>query len=72
MRRKHFDAVKGYEEAIRGSEDVVLWLKIAANSKYIFMKMYLSNTGNIRFDSRIAKESGLMNEWDIGFYKVGK
>jgi glycosyltransferase involved in cell wall biosynthesis len=70
VRRKHYDAIKGYEEAIRGSEDVVLWLKIAAKFKIYFHEDVLVKYRKHQDSTlRIAKESGLMNEWDIGFYK---
>lgn len=69
VRRKYFNAVKGYEESIRGSEDIVLWLKLA--DKY---PIYYHDEILIKYrkhqDStlRIAKQSGIMDEWDLGFY----
>jgi len=70
IRRNYFDKVKGFEESIRGSEDVVLWLKIADKFQIYYhdevLVKYRKHEGSTL---RIAKESGIMNEWDLGFYK---
>lgn len=70
LRRKNFDEVSGYEETIRGSEDVVLWLKIAENSEiYYHDEILIKYRKHQDSTLRIAKESGKMNEWDLVFYK---
>lgn len=68
--RKQFEEVNGYDESIRGSEDIVLWLKIA--QKY---PIYFDNKVLIKYrkheDStlRVARRSGKMDEWDLVFYR---
>ncbi|MBX7042430.1 MAG: glycosyltransferase family 2 protein [Ignavibacteria bacterium] len=70
LRRSAFGNVKGYEESIRGSEDIVLWLKIARD-----YPVYFDNEVLIKYrkhhDStlRVAKRSGKMDEWDLVFYR---
>lgn len=70
VKRKFFNEVKGYEESIRGSEDIVLWLKLAEK-----FPIYYDDEILIKYrkhqDStlRVAKESGEMNSWDLDFYK---
>ncbi|MEO8664091.1 MAG: glycosyltransferase [Ignavibacteria bacterium] len=68
--RKYFDEAKGYEEEIRGSEDIVLWLKLASR-----FNIYYDDEILIKYrkheDStlRQATQSGIMNEWNLTFYK---
>jgi len=70
VRRKDFIKVKGYEESIRGSEDIVLWLKIAQK-----FPIYFDDEVLIKYrkhsDStlRLATQSGKMDEWNLTFYK---
>ena len=70
VRRKCFDEVKGYDESIKGSEDIVLWLKLA--DKY---QIYYQDEILIKYrkhhDSTlsVARESGEMDKWDLEFYK---
>jgi len=70
LRRKYFDEVKGYEESIKGSEDIVLWLKLA--DKY---PIYYEDEILIKYRKhqnstlRVAKDSGEMNKWDLDFYR---
>lgn len=69
VRKKFFIDINGYEETIRGSEDIVLWLKIA--EKY---RIYYDDEILVKYrkhsDStlRTAAKSGEMNEWNLGFY----
>jgi len=70
VRRKQFDEVKGFEESVKGSEDIVLWIKLA--SKY---RICYDDEINVKyrkhFDStlRQAAQSGKMNEWNLVFYR---
>lgn len=69
VRRKHFIEVNGYEESIRGAEDIVLWLKIAEKYAIYFDKeilvKYRKHTNSTL---RVANQSGIMNEWNLNFY----
>jgi len=68
--RKYFEEAKGFEEEIRGSEDIVLWIKLA--NKF---RIYYDDEILIKYrkheDStlRQAAQSGIMNEWNLTFYK---
>ncbi|MEO6695006.1 MAG: glycosyltransferase [Ignavibacteria bacterium] len=70
VRRKFFDEVKGYDESIKGSEDIVLWLKIAERFPIFYedkiLVKYRKHAGSTL---RIANESGDMDKWDLDFYK---
>ena len=69
VRRKYFNEVKGYEESIRGSEDIVLWLKLADKfSIYYQDEILIKYRKHQDSTLRIAKQSGKMDEWDIIFY----
>lgn len=70
VRRKYFDTVKGYEESIRGSEDIVLWLKLADKFQIYYQDDILIKYRKHQDSTlRIAKQSGKMDEWDLDFYK---
>ncbi|MBS1517273.1 MAG: glycosyltransferase [Bacteroidetes bacterium] len=70
VRRNEFEKVNGYEESIRGSEDIVLWLKLAEK-----FPIYYDDEILIKYrkhqDStlRQASDSGRMDEWNLIFYK---
>lgn len=70
IRRKNFDAVKGYEESIKGSEDIVLWLKLAEKFSIYFDDCVLVKYRKHQDSTlRRAAQSGEMNEWNLVFYK---
>jgi glycosyltransferase involved in cell wall biosynthesis len=70
VRRKAYEDVKGYEESIRGSEDIVLWLKIAGRYPIYFDdKVLIKYRKHEDSTLRVAKRSGKMDEWDLVFYK---
>ncbi|HRA98973.1 MAG TPA: glycosyltransferase family A protein [Ignavibacteria bacterium] len=70
VRRKEFVNVKGYEESIKGSEDIVLWLKLSEK-----FQIYYDDEVLIKYrkhqDStlRKASDSGKMDEWNLVFYQ---
>ncbi len=70
VRRKHFDEVKGFEESVKGSEDIVLWLKLA-NSYRIYFDNEIIVKYRKHYDSTLRKaaESGIMNQWNLEFYR---
>ncbi len=70
VRRKAFESVNGYEESIRGSEDVVLWLKLAAKYPIYFDdKVLIKYRKHHDSTLRVARRSGKMDEWDLVFYR---
>lgn len=70
IHRRHFNEVKGYEEAIRGSEDIVLWIKLADKFKIFYDDEILIKYRKHQDSTlRVANESGIMNEWNLVFYK---
>lgn len=70
LKREVYESVKGYEESIRGSEDIVLWLKIAKNHRIYFDdKVLIKYRKHHDSTLRVAKRSGKMDEWDLVFYK---
>jgi glycosyltransferase involved in cell wall biosynthesis len=70
LRRKHFEEVNGYDESIRGSEDIVLWLKIAQKYPIYFdEKVLIKYRKHEDSTLRVAKRSGKMDEWDLTFYR---
>ncbi|MDZ4712075.1 MAG: glycosyltransferase family A protein [bacterium] len=70
VRKESFIKVKGYDESIRGSEDIVLWLKIAEQFKIYFDDKVLIKYRKHQ-DSTLgrANQSGEMYEWNLIFYK---
>ena len=68
--RKYFDKVKGFEEEIKGSEDIVLWLKLARSFKiYYDDEMLVKYRRHQDSTLRQAIDSGIMNEWNLVFIK---
>ncbi|MEP7145699.1 MAG: glycosyltransferase family A protein [bacterium] len=68
--RNYFDEVKGFEEEIKGSEDIVLWLKLAIRFKiYYDDEMLVKYRRHQDSTLRQAKESGIMNEWNLVFIR---
>lgn len=69
VKKECFDEVKGYEESIRGSEDIVLWLKLAEKFPIYYddeiIVKYRKHTDSTL---RVAQQSGIMDEWNLGFY----
>jgi len=70
VKRKCFDAVKGYDESIKGSEDITLWLKLA-NVFTIYYEDEILVKYRRHQDSTlsVARGSGEMDKWDLDFYK---
>lgn len=70
VRRKHFDDVNGFEESVKGSEDIVLWLKLANKFRICFDNEIIVKYRK-HFDStlRQAAQSGIMNLWNLEFYR---
>ncbi len=70
VRRKEFENVGGFEESIRGSEDIVLWLKLAEKfSIYYDDEILIKYRKHQDSTLRIASSSGKMDEWNLEFYK---
>lgn len=70
VRRKHFDEAGGFEESIRGSEDIVLWLKLAQKFQIYYDDEILTKYRKHQDSTlRQANESGTMDEWNLIFYK---
>lgn len=70
VRRKHFDEAGGYEESIKGSEDIVLWVKLADRFSICYDdEILLKYRKHQDSTLRQATESGKMNEWNLIFYK---
>ncbi|MBV6478562.1 MAG: hypothetical protein HGGPFJEG_01317 [Ignavibacteria bacterium] len=70
IKKKNFNSVNGYEESIKGSEDIVLWLKIADKFPvYYEDKILVKYRKHSASTLRTANESGEMNEWNIVFYR---
>lgn len=70
LRKKNFMSINGYEESIKGSEDIVLWLKIAEKFQIYFDdEILIKYRKHSDSTLRIANESGEMNEWNVIFYK---
>jgi hypothetical protein len=70
VRRKHFDETKGFEESIKGSEDIVLWVKLADRFNIYFDDEILIKYRKHQDSTlRQAAQSGKMNEWNLIFYK---
>lgn len=70
VRKKNFSEVNGFEESIKGSEDIVLWLKLAKNYPVYFDKEVLTKYRRHRDSTlRQAAQSGKMDEWNLTFYK---
>lgn len=70
VRKKKFSEVNGFEESIRGSEDIVLWLKLARKYPAYFDGKVLTKYRRHRDSTlRQAARSGEMNEWNLTFYK---
>jgi len=68
--REQFESVNGYDESIRGSEDIVLWLKLAQKFPIYFDdKVLIKYRKHEDSTLRVAKRSGKMDEWDLDFYK---
>lgn len=70
IRRDIFDRVKGFEESVKGSEDVVLWIKTVDKFESYFDNKLIVKYRK-HFDSTLRREhrSGKMNEWNLIFYK---
>jgi len=70
VRRKQFDDVKGFEESVKGSEDIVLWIKLASKFRICYDDEIIVKYRK-HFDStlRQAAQSGKMNEWNLVFYR---
>lgn len=70
VRRKHFDEVNGFEESVKGSEDIVLWLKLASCFRICYDDEIIVKYRK-HFDStlRQAAKSGIMNQWNLEFYR---
>ena len=69
VRKKNFTGVCGYEESIKGSEDIVLWLKLAERFPvYYEDEILVKYRKHPESTLRTANESGEMNEWNIIFY----
>lgn len=70
LRRKFFENVGGFEESIKGSEDIALWIKLSNE-----FPVYYDDTILIKYRKhsestlRTASESGKMAEWNLIFYK---
>jgi len=70
VRRKEFENVRGYEESIRGSEDIVLWLKLSEKYPICFDEEVLIKYRKHQDSTlRKANDSGKMDEWNLDFYK---
>jgi len=70
IRRIYFDKVSGFEESVKGSEDVVLWIKTGDKFDIYFDDKIIVKYRK-HFDSTLRREhrSGKMNEWNLIFYK---
>mgnify|MGYP001161956642 CR=1 FL=1 len=70
IRRSIFDKVNGFEESVKGSEDVVLWIKTGDKFNIYFDDRIIVKYRK-HFDSTLRREhrSGKMNEWNLVFYK---
>jgi glycosyltransferase involved in cell wall biosynthesis len=70
LRRKFFEKVGGFEESIKGSEDIALWIKLSNE-----FPVYYDDTILIKYRKhsestlRTASQSGKMTEWNLIFYK---
>jgi len=70
VRRKCFDEVNGFEESIKGSEDIVLWLKLADKFPIYYEDEILVKYRKHQDSTlRVAFDSGEMNQWNLDFYK---
>ncbi|MBK9332902.1 MAG: glycosyltransferase family 2 protein [Ignavibacteria bacterium] len=70
VRRKEFENVGGFEESIKGSEDIVLWLKLAERFSIYYDDVILIKYRKHQDSTlRIASSSGKMNVWNLVFYK---
>lgn len=70
LKREAFDSVGGFEESIRGSEDIVLWIKIAFSYPIYYEDTILMKYRKHQDSTlRRAMQSGEMNEWNLTFYK---
>lgn len=70
VRRKEFESVKGYDESIKGSEDIVLWLKLSEKFPIFYDDEILIKYRKHQDSTlRKASDSGKMDEWNLGFYK---
>lgn len=70
IRRKCFEEAGGFEESIRGSEDIVLWLKLAQKFQIYYDDEILTKYRKHQDSTlRQAIESGTMDEWNLTFYK---
>lgn len=68
--KKSFNEVNGYEESIKGSEDIVLWLKLARKFKIYFDSEVLIKYRKHQDSTlRRANLKGEMDEWNLTFYK---
>lgn len=70
IRKVFFDKVDGFEESVKGSEDVVLWIKV--NDKFdVYFDDKIIVKYRKHFDStlRQATKSGKMNLWNLVFYR---
>ncbi len=70
VRRKQFNEVKGFEESVKGSEDIVLWIKLASKYSICYDDEIIVKYRK-HFDStlRQAALSGKMYEWNLVFYR---
>ncbi|MDQ3020517.1 MAG: glycosyltransferase [Bacteroidota bacterium] len=70
VRRKHFEETGGFEESIRGSEDIVLWLKLGQKFQIYYDDEILTKYRKHPDSTlRRANDSGIMDEWNLTFYK---
>jgi len=70
VRRNFFDEVNGFEESIRGAEDIVLWLKLANKFPIYYLdEILIKYRRHQESTLRKARESGKMDEWNLIFYK---
>ncbi len=70
VRRKHFDEVNGFEESVRGSEDIVLWLKLASKFRICYDdEIIVKYRKHFESTLRQAAKSGIMDQWNLGFYR---
>ncbi len=70
LRREAIEQVGGFEESIKGSEDIVLWVKIALKYSICFDDVILMKYRKHQDSTlRRATQSGEMNEWNLIFHK---
>ncbi len=70
LRRKYFDEVKGFEESIKGSEDIALWVKLAEKFNICYDdKVLVKYRKHADSTLRRASQSREMDDWNLIFYR---